>query len=75
VQLPQAVLSLKQGIGRLIRDVDDAGLAVVCDPRLLGKGYGRVFLASLPPMPLVRHEDEAVDFLVGLGLTALEDAG
>jgi ATP-dependent DNA helicase DinG len=45
----------------------------VCDPRLLGKGYGRVFLASLPPMPIVRSEDEAVDFLVGLGLTALED--
>jgi ATP-dependent DNA helicase DinG len=74
VQLPQAVLSLKQGIGRLIRDADDAGLAVVCDPRLLGKGYGRVFLASLPPMPLVRREEEAVDFLVGLGLTALEGA-
>jgi ATP-dependent DNA helicase DinG len=75
VQLPQAVLSLKQGIGRLIRDTDDAGLAAVCDPRLLGKGYGRVFLASLPPMPLVRDEDAAVDFLLGLGLTALEDAG
>jgi ATP-dependent DNA helicase DinG len=75
VQLPQAVLSLKQGIGRLIRDADDAGLAVVCDPRLLGKGYGRVFLASLPPMPLVRSEDEAVEFLLSLGLTALEDAG
>jgi ATP-dependent DNA helicase DinG len=55
VQLPQAVLSLKQGIGRLIRDVDDAGLAVVCDPRLLGKGYGRVFLGSLPRMPIVRR--------------------
>jgi len=75
VQLPQAVLSLKQGIGRLIRDVDDAGLAVVCDPRLLGKGYGRVFLGSLPQMPLVRREEEAVDFLVGLGLTALEKTG
>jgi ATP-dependent DNA helicase DinG len=75
VQLPQAVLSLKQGIGRLIRDTDDAGLAAVCDPRLLGKGYGRVFLASLPPMPLVRDEDAAVDFLLGLGLTALENAG
>ncbi|NGX16821.1 ATP-dependent DNA helicase [Wenzhouxiangella sp. XN24] len=75
VQLPQAVLTLKQGIGRLIRDVDDAGLAVVCDPRLLGKGYGRVFLVSLPPMPIVRKADEAVDFLLGLGLTTLEDAG
>jgi len=75
VQLPQAVLTLKQGVGRLIRDVDDAGLAVVCDPRLLGKGYGRVFLASLPPMPIVRKADEAVGFLLSLGLTSLEDAG
>jgi len=75
VQLPQAVLGLKQGIGRLIRDFDDAGLAVVCDPRLLGKGYGRVFLASLPPMPVVQREDEAVAFLDGLGLTVLEQAG
>jgi ATP-dependent DNA helicase DinG len=72
VQLPQAVLSLKQGIGRLIRDDGDAGLAVVCDPRLLGRSYGRAFLASLPPMPLVRREEEAVDFLVSLGLTSLE---
>jgi ATP-dependent DNA helicase DinG len=75
VQLPQAVLSLKQGIGRLIRDTDDAGLAVVCDPRLLGKGYGRVFLASLPPMPVTRSADEAVDFLLSLDLAALADAG
>jgi ATP-dependent DNA helicase DinG len=72
VQLPQAVLGLKQGIGRLIRDADDAGLAAICDPRLLGKSYGRVFLASLPPMPIVRRQEEAVGFLAGLGLTALQ---
>jgi ATP-dependent DNA helicase DinG len=72
VQLPQAVLSLKQGVGRLIRDSGDSGLAVICDPRLLGKGYGRVFLSSLPPMPVIREQDEAVDFLVGLGLTVPE---
>jgi ATP-dependent DNA helicase DinG len=75
VQLPQAVLGLKQGIGRLVRDADDAGLAVVCDPRLFGRGYGRVFLASLPPMPIVRREDEAVDFLLGLELGTLAEAG
>lgn len=75
VQLPQAVLSLKQGLGRLIRDDDDAGLAVVCDPRLTGRGYGRVFLASLPPMPVVRSESEAVAFLEGLGLAGAEVAG
>lgn len=75
VQLPQAVLGLKQGIGRLVRDADDAGLAVVCDPRLFGRGYGRVFLASLPPMPIVRREDEAVDFLLGLELGSLAKTG
>ncbi len=68
VQLPQAVLSLKQGIGRLIRDTDDSGLAVICDPRLTGRGYGRVFLSSLPPMPVIRSQDEAVAFLESLEL-------
>jgi ATP-dependent DNA helicase DinG len=68
VQLPQAVLALKQGIGRLIRDTDDAGLAVICDPRLTSRGYGRVFLGSLPPMPVIRSEEEAVAFLEDLEL-------
>ncbi|NBC48009.1 MAG: ATP-dependent DNA helicase [Gammaproteobacteria bacterium] len=50
LQLPQAVIALKQGAGRLIRDPDDRGVLVVCDPRLTRRGYGRVFLDSLPPM-------------------------
>ena len=50
-QLPEAVIALKQGAGRLIRDSDDRGVLMLCDPRLLSKGYGKVFLASLPPMP------------------------
>ncbi|MEN8170157.1 MAG: ATP-dependent DNA helicase [Pseudomonadota bacterium] len=49
-QLPQAVITLKQGVGRLIRDVSDRGVLVLCDPRLGTKSYGRVFLDSLPPM-------------------------
>ncbi len=49
-QLPNAVIALKQGAGRLIRDVHDKGVLMLCDPRLLSKGYGKVFLASLPPM-------------------------
>lgn len=49
-QLPQAVIALKQGVGRLIRDGDDRGVMMLCDPRLLDKAYGRVFLASLPAM-------------------------
>ena len=62
-QLPQAVLALKQGIGRLIRDHADRGVAVVCDPRIVGKRYGRTFLASLPPMPATDDLPAAVEFL------------
>jgi len=49
-QLPEAVLTLKQGAGRLIRDDADRGVLVLCDPRLLSKPYGRLFLNSLPSM-------------------------
>ena len=54
IQLPQAVIGLKQGVGRLIRDASDFGAVVLCDPRLTSKGYGKIFLASLPPMPITR---------------------
>ncbi len=50
-QLPQAVIALKQGAGRLIRTETDRGVLVLCDPRLTEKSYGRVFMASLPPLP------------------------
>src|SRR5690606_21234310 len=53
-QLPQAVIALKQGAGRLIRTETDRGVLVLCDPRLVGKSYGRVFLESLPPLPSTR---------------------
>ncbi len=53
-QLPQAVITLKQGSGRLIRDVTDRGLLMLGDPRLVEKPYGRTFLDSLPPMPKTR---------------------
>ena len=53
-QLPQAVISLKQGAGRLIRTFEDRGVLVLCDPRLVGKSYGRLFLDSLPPFPRTR---------------------
>ena len=61
-QLPQAALALKQGVGRLIRDFDDRGLVVLCDPRLRTRSYGRVFLGSLPPMPLLEDSQEALGF-------------
>ena len=54
-QLPQAVIALKQGVGRLIRDVNDRGILMLCDARLLSKSYGRIFLDSLPAMPRTRE--------------------
>ena len=61
-QLPNAVIALKQGAGRLIRDEQDSGVLVLCDPRLLSKGYGRVFLHSLPPMPVTREVEDVRGF-------------
>jgi len=55
LQLPQAVLQLKQGAGRLIRDETDRGVLMLCDPRLVNRAYGRRILQSLPPMPLTRE--------------------
>ncbi|MDR3419140.1 MAG: ATP-dependent DNA helicase [Nevskia sp.] len=63
VQLPRAITTLRQGVGRLIRDDADHGLVVICDPRLTGKGYGRRVLASLPPMPLLADAAAAVAWL------------
>ncbi|WP_147198339.1 ATP-dependent DNA helicase [Pantoea sp. CCBC3-3-1] len=63
VQLPDAVITLKQGVGRLIRDVDDRGVLVICDNRLVMRPYGAVFLNSLPPTPRTRDIQQAVDFL------------
>ncbi len=65
-QVPQAVIGLKQGVGRLIRDVDDRGVMAICDPRLFGKPYGRIFLASLPPMRVTRDAAETLRFLNSL---------
>ena len=60
--LPQAVIALKQGAGRLIRDVNDRGVLVICDRRLHSKGYGRVFLESLPPMMQTPDRKLVVEF-------------
>lgn len=62
LQLPRAVIALKQGAGRLIRDVDDRGVLMIADNRLLTKNYGRVFLASLPSMPMSRDLRDVQDF-------------
>jgi len=61
--LPNAVITLKQGAGRLIRDVDDRGVLMLCDPRLITKSYGKTFLKNLPPMRRTRDEAKVVGFL------------
>jgi ATP-dependent DNA helicase DinG len=66
LQLPQAVLQLKQGAGRLIRGETDRGVLMLCDPRLVSRAYGRRILQSLPPMPLTRSREEVVAFFTGV---------
>ena len=61
-QLPQAVIALKQGVGRLIRSETDRGVLVLCDPRLTGKSYGKVFLDSLPPFARTRNVEDVHAF-------------
>jgi ATP-dependent DNA helicase DinG len=69
-QLPEAVLRLQQGAGRLIRDENDRGVLMLLDERVLTKSYGRTVLASLPPFARTRSEAEAIRFL-----TRRSDAG
>jgi len=66
IQLPKAVIALKQGVGRLIRDVTDQGVMVICDDRLVNRPYGKVFLKSLPDMKRSRNIEKASDFLKSL---------
>lgn len=63
IQIPKAVITLKQGAGRLIRDVKDEGVLVICDPRLVSQSYGETFLASLPKMRRTRDLKQALNFL------------
>jgi ATP-dependent DNA helicase DinG len=62
-QLPEAVITLRQGAGRLIRDKSDRGVLMICDPRLIGKSYGRRIWQSLPPMRRTRDAEEVCGFL------------
>ncbi len=61
-QLPRAVINLKQGAGRLIRDETDRGVLMICDPRLITKPYGRKIWQSLPPMKRTRELAEVEEF-------------
>ena len=64
-QIPAAAIALKQGAGRLIRDVHDRGVLVLCDPRITTRAYGKLFLASLPPMPRTRDVVDVQAFFGG----------
>lgn len=63
IQIPQAVITLKQGAGRLIRDPTDKGVLVICDNRLVTKNYAQTFIASLPDMKRTRSLDVVESFL------------
>ena len=69
-QIPQAVIALKQGAGRLIRDMTDYGVLMIGDPRLLGKPYGKIFLRSLPEMPQTRNLKDVENFFAQLDVKA-----
>jgi ATP-dependent DNA helicase DinG len=70
IQLPRAVLQLKQGAGRLIRDETDRGVLMLCDPRVFSKPYGRLVRASLPPMRPTRELAEVREFFAALAPTS-----
>ncbi len=69
LSLPNAVLALKQGVGRLIRDASDRGVLMIADPRLTGRDYGRRIFASLPLMRKTRDEQTVLTFINQLGLS------
>ncbi|MGN6703988.1 MAG: ATP-dependent DNA helicase [Burkholderiaceae bacterium] len=64
-QLPEAIITLKQGAGRLIRDETDRGVLMICDPRLVGKPYGRRIWQSLPPFKRTREIEAVRAFFAG----------
>lgn len=68
LSLPNAVLALKQGVGRLIRDATDKGVLMIADPRLTGREYGRYIFASLPPLRKTRDEQRVLTFIDNLAL-------
>ena len=64
ITLPEAVITLKEGAGRLIRSEGDRGMLVICDPRILNKGYGKVVRDSLPDFYCTRREEKALEFFL-----------
>ncbi len=73
-QLPRAVINLKQGAGRLIRDETDRGVLMICDPRLITKHYGKRIWQSLPPFGRTREIQQAISFLL-TPIVSISDMG
>ncbi len=75
--LPLAAVRLKQGVGRLIRSLDDMGVVMIMDRRILAMNYGKVFLRSIPPFRIV-SEDQVIDFVMehcsSSGVSTVRDA-
>lgn len=67
VQIPEATIALRQGVGRLIRDVNDRGIVMIADNRLQTKAYGNIMLDSLPPMKRVSERKQAIEFARHIG--------
>ncbi len=63
IQIPEAVITLKQGVGRLIRGVSDRGVVIICDNRLVMRNYGKTFLKSLPNSSRTRDLNKVIQFL------------
>lgn len=61
-QLPEAIITLRQGVGRLIRDINDYGVLMICDPRLKSKSYGKKFISSLPEMKITNNISDVQSF-------------
>jgi ATP-dependent DNA helicase DinG len=75
LQLPQAVITLKQGVGRLIRDDHDRGVLMICDTRIVDKGYGKRIWRSLPPFRRTRDSAVAIDFFASGRPVVVKDEG
>ncbi|MFJ1469145.1 ATP-dependent DNA helicase [Massilia sp. YIM B02787] len=73
--LPEAIINLKQGAGRLIRDVEDRGVLMLCDPRVISKPYGRRIWQSLPPFRRTRVQAEVIEFFATSNLPRGKDSG
>lgn len=68
LSLPNAVISLKQGVGRLIRDVNDKGVLIIADPRILARDYAHDIFVSLPSIPKTRDEQKVLAFIQEMAL-------